>query len=579
MKQERLINLLSELTKNSRRSDRDLAKILGLSQPSVSRLRKILEKEAILQYTAIPDFSYLGFDLMVFTLYRMKESLQPIRERAEQWLREQPNILFSSEGQGMEADRVTISVHRDYADFSEFHKRFRREMSPHFETFKTFIVSLRGHKISRFFTFPDLVKHTLHNLSILTPQGWRSKRSILSDVLKAGPVLNVGEGETIIATYTSAADKMKVFSAFIREGLENGDAVTYHYLDNERGTIRAELERHGIDVEEYEKDGTMRLYSLRELFMPNGKLDFKKAADKGADQIAEAKKKGYEHLRIIEDVGDFSSFDGQWQKYLKDYWLDPRWTDPAVSEWVEFNERMEIVYTPFFMEINAINVEGMSEADVREILKALFAGESYPTRFIDLLEYADAFSKRIGLSHRELLGRKLLMEFDPTLDYETTVEDFANESIANVEPVYVFTSATGTLRKSLAKYPAVKFFLTSVSESAIKKESENEVLIPANNIDLILDSLDNVIKAYPEANVSIVFDVLSDLPSSRNPERTFNFINQALQILSSRRLTALFLFNTSAHDLKIVSRLRNVFYNQLVYGKAGLQAVKLPSIE
>jgi len=579
MKQERLINLLSELTKNSRRSDRDLAKILGLSQPSVSRLRKILEKEAILQYTAIPDFSYLGFDLMVFTVYRTKESLQPIMQKAEQWLREQPNILFSSEGHGMEADRVTISVHRDYADFSEFHQRFRREMSPHFETFKTFIVSLRGHKISRFFTFSDLVKHTLHNLSILTPQGWRSKRSILSDVLKAGPVLNVGEGETIIATYTSAADKMKVFSAFIREGLENGDAVTYHYLDNERGTIRAELERHGIDVEEYEKDGTMRLYSLRELFMPNGKLDFKKAADKGADRIAEAKKKGYEHLRIIEDVGDFSSFDGQWQKYLKDYWLDPRWTDPAVSEWVEFNERMEIVYTPFFMEINAINVEGMSEADVREILKALFAGESYPTRFIDLLEYADAFSKRIGLSHQELLGRKLLMEFDPTLDYETTVEDFANESIANVEPVYVFTSATGTLRKSLAKYPAVKFFLTSVSESAIKKESENEVLIPANNIDLILDSLDNVIKAYPEANVSIVFDVLSDLPSSRNPERTFNFINQALQILSSRRLTALFLFNTSAHDLKIVSRLRNVFYNQLVYGKAGLQAVKLPSIE
>ena len=579
MKQEKLINLLCELTKNSRRSDRDLAKILGLSQPSVGRLRKILEKEAILQYTAIPDFAYLGFDLIVFTLYRMKESLQPIRERAEQWLREQPNILFSSEGQGMEVDRVTISVHRDYADFSEFHQRFRREMSPHFETFKIFIVSLRGHKISRLFTFNDVVKHTLHNLSILTPQGRRSKRSILSDVLKAGPVLNVREGESIIATYTSAADKMKVFSAFIREGLENGDAVTYNYLDNERGTIRAELERHGIDVEEYEKDGTMRLRSLTEFFMPNGKLDFKKAADDTIDWWTDAEKKGYEHLRIIEDVGDFSFFDGQWQKYLKDYWLDPRWNDPAVSKWVEFKESIGVVYIPFFMEITAMNVEGMSEVDVREILKAFYAGESFPTRFIDLLEYADAFSKRIGLSHRELLGRKLLMEFDPTLDYEIIVEDFANESMANVEPIYVFTSATGTLRKSLAKYLAVKFFLTSISKSAMKKESENEILIPANNIDLILDSLDNVMKAYPEANVSIIFDVLSDLLSSCNPERTFNFIQQALQILSSKRTTALFLFNTSAHDLKIVSRLRNVFYNQLVYGKVGLQAVKLPNIE
>jgi len=81
MKQEKLIRLLCELIKNSRRSDRDLAKILGFSQPSVSRLRKILEREVILQYTAIPDFSYLGFDLIVFTLYRMKESLQPPRRR------------------------------------------------------------------------------------------------------------------------------------------------------------------------------------------------------------------------------------------------------------------------------------------------------------------------------------------------------------------------------------------------------------------------------------------------------------------------------------------------------------------
>jgi len=128
MKREKLVNLLYELTKNSRRSDRDLAKTLGLSQPSIGRLRKILEEEAILQYTAIPDLSYVGFDLMVFTLYRRKEPLEPIMKGTEQWLNEQPNVLFLSEGQGMEADRVAISVHKDYADFSEFHKEFRREM-------------------------------------------------------------------------------------------------------------------------------------------------------------------------------------------------------------------------------------------------------------------------------------------------------------------------------------------------------------------------------------------------------------------------------------------------------------------
>jgi len=585
MKREKLVNLLYELTKNSRRSDRDLAKTLGLSQPSIGRLRKILEEEAILQYTAIPDFSYVGFDLMVFTLYRRKEPLEPIMKGTERWLNEQPNVLFLSEGQGMEADRVAISVHKDYADFSEFHKEFRKEMNPYLETCKTFMVSLRGHRISRFFPFNESVKHALNNLPLFTPQIGRRKRSILSHVLKSGPVLNVREGEAIIATYTSAADKMKVFSAFIREGLENGDAVGYNYPDNEKGIVRAELERHGIDVKEYERDGSLSLQSLTAHFMSNGKLDFKKAADDSVDWWIDKEKRGYKHIRVIQDIGDLSFFDKQRARtqYVKDYWFEPRWSNPTVSKWVEYKEPTGAVYTPFLMEITAIDVEGMSEGELHEILGAFHVEKSAsaraPTRDINLLEYVDAFSRRVGLSHRELLGRKLLMEFDPTLDFEMTVEDYANESIANVEPIYVFTSATGTLRKSLDKYPAVKFISTYVSKSAVKKESEKEAFIPVDNIDLILDSLDDVIKAYPEANVSIVFDLLSDLLSSHNPERTFNFINQALQLLSSKRTTALFVFNTNAHDSKVVSRLRNMFYNQLVCTKEGLQPVKLPDIE
>ena len=345
MRQEKLVKLLCELIKNSRRSDRDLAKILGFSQPSVSRLRKVLEKEAILQYTAIPDFSYLGFDLIVFTLYRVKEPLQPIKEKAEKWLMEQPNVVFSSEGQGMEADRVMISVHRDYADFSEFHQKFRKEMGIYFENFKTFIVSLRGHEISKLFTFNDLATQAIPNFSIIDSQTRRWKRSIPSNLLRAGPVLDFREGDSIIATYTSAADKMKVFSAFIREGLEDGDTVWYVYPNEESETVRAVLEEYGIDVEEYEKDGTLHLMSLTELFIPNGKLDFEKAVNLALNWWVEAKRRRYNHVRIIEDVGDFSFINGQWQKYVK-YWLDPRWNDPSISEWVERKESMRVRYKP-----------------------------------------------------------------------------------------------------------------------------------------------------------------------------------------------------------------------------------------
>lgn len=46
------LKLISELMKNSRRSDRDLAKAIGSSQPTVTRNRHRLEQQGIIkQYT------------------------------------------------------------------------------------------------------------------------------------------------------------------------------------------------------------------------------------------------------------------------------------------------------------------------------------------------------------------------------------------------------------------------------------------------------------------------------------------------------------------------------------------------
>jgi len=59
------LRLVGELMKNSRRSDRELAKALKVSQPTVSRMIKKLEKEGVIQeYTMIPNFSKLGYEIM-----------------------------------------------------------------------------------------------------------------------------------------------------------------------------------------------------------------------------------------------------------------------------------------------------------------------------------------------------------------------------------------------------------------------------------------------------------------------------------------------------------------------------------
>jgi hypothetical protein len=404
-------------------------------------------------------------------------------------------------------------------------------------------------------------------------QKW--KRSIPSGVLEAAPILNLREGESIIVTYTSAADKMKIFSAFIREGLKNGDAVIYFHPDEENETVRAKLKEHGINVEKYEKDDTLFMISLTENFMADGKLDCEKAVNAGLNRWAEAKRKGYKHMRDIEDLGDFSCVNGQWQKYVTDYWLDPRWDDPDVSEWVESRETVGVVYTPFLKEITAINVEHMTETEVTELLKTFGEGPMAPARFIDLIENMGLFSRSIGLSHEWLIGRRILLEFDPVSDYEKVVDRLAKESMANVEPIFVFTSNKSPIHMYLAKQPAIKFFLLSNSTSVPKSASEREVLLPVNTASLILDAVSKVLETSEDSNVCFVFDILSELLTSIGTDKAFIFLRYALDMLSSDKTTSLFLLNTSARKAEVASLIRGLFHNLLTYKQTGIEAVKI----
>ena len=64
------LKLMTELLKNSHRSDRELARALGTSQPTVSRTREKLEKEGYInEYQIIPNFQKLGYHLFALTFF------------------------------------------------------------------------------------------------------------------------------------------------------------------------------------------------------------------------------------------------------------------------------------------------------------------------------------------------------------------------------------------------------------------------------------------------------------------------------------------------------------------------------
>lgn len=149
MPKEKMIKLLHELMKNSKRSDRDLAKILKASQPTITRTRKKLEKTGYIRgYTALPDLTKLGYEIAAFTFMNVAQS--DIKARIDE-IEENPKILFASTGTGSHGFNCTIvSLHKDFTDFDQFISDIRSRWATNITDIDSFLVPLRGMTLKNF---------------------------------------------------------------------------------------------------------------------------------------------------------------------------------------------------------------------------------------------------------------------------------------------------------------------------------------------------------------------------------------------------------------------------------------------
>jgi DNA-binding Lrp family transcriptional regulator len=127
--------LLFELMKDSHRSDRRLAKALGVSQPTVTRRRATLEENFIEGYTVIPKFGKIGFEIAAFTFLKSKLKQKTGQEKEDglkkmkEWYMKQPNVVLVLDGRGMGWDAVCLSFHESFSDFAEFIRAHDSELS------------------------------------------------------------------------------------------------------------------------------------------------------------------------------------------------------------------------------------------------------------------------------------------------------------------------------------------------------------------------------------------------------------------------------------------------------------------
>jgi DNA-binding Lrp family transcriptional regulator len=141
--------LLFELMKNSHRSDRQLSKALGVSQPTVTRRRTMLEKNYIEGYTIIPKFGQIGFEIAAFTFLKSKLKQKTGKEKDEalkkmkDWYMNQPNVVLVQDGRGIGWDAICISLHQNFSDFAAFIRAQDSELSEWIIESQTFHTDLK----------------------------------------------------------------------------------------------------------------------------------------------------------------------------------------------------------------------------------------------------------------------------------------------------------------------------------------------------------------------------------------------------------------------------------------------------
>jgi len=140
--------ILSELLKNSRISDRQLAEKIGMSQPTVSRRRSGLEKTLIEGYTVVPKLKKMGFEIMALTFIADRREaltrgrLEEAQKKAREWHSKRPNVIYAGAGQGMGWNGVMVSVHKSYSDYVRFKAEHDKELGEYLADTQSFIMEV-----------------------------------------------------------------------------------------------------------------------------------------------------------------------------------------------------------------------------------------------------------------------------------------------------------------------------------------------------------------------------------------------------------------------------------------------------
>src|SRR5712664_24393 len=364
--------------------------------------------------------------------------------------------------------------------------------------------------------------------------------TVLSRIVTGGELIfqavSSSTEEDTVVLYNTESDRKRLVERFVDDGIATGQELVFYVIKSEVPFYRAILKGTATD-HSHAKGPQMTIQSidfgageaLSDLTVPPGfhrsKRELVDLGELSLDQCN----------LIISKVSSLDNLPGPRRK--------PR--------------------------IWALNVEEAQSGTLDALREA-----NPKARVRDLALQQDSFSKLLNTKHQALSKGRILLEYDPTSNYEDAVQKFAREFQANVEPIAIFTSMGSPTFRQFRGQNNLRMFTFSTKTSTPSKVSEEHVLLPERDTSLLLDAVDKLLQANHGRLVGMVFDVFTDLILFQGFEKGYGVLSSVVEMSESESASILVLLNLTALDERSLNGIRGLFRSQAKYDMNGLRVVR-----
>ena len=131
--------VLKGIMKHPHASDRTIAKKIGLSQPTITRMRHKLEEAGIYYHSVIPDLAKIGYEILAISKVPIIDSEGNLKNK----LLEDDKVIFA--GRGVH-EVLVMSKHKNFLDYYDFCKEYLATESLPIETSKSILKPITFNK-------------------------------------------------------------------------------------------------------------------------------------------------------------------------------------------------------------------------------------------------------------------------------------------------------------------------------------------------------------------------------------------------------------------------------------------------